>query len=143
MKRASGLLVLLLGFAAQAAQVYTWTDEKGRTHFSDKPVPSAKKIEVNPPGAAAEAAAQETDAAKRAQACQAKREQVETYQKASKVIERDSLGRETEFSEAERQQLIARVQQQADEACNPKPVTATSPAQKVEPAARADSLPQK
>jgi len=144
MKRVSGLLLLMLGFAAQAAQVYTWTDEKGRVHYSDKAVPSAKKIEVNPPGSAQAAEAEGSEADKRAKACQAKREQLDTYQKASRVIERDSLGKEKEFTEAERQQLIARVQQQANEACAPpgKAAETTPPAEKVEPAARSEALPK-
>lgn len=143
MKRVSGLLLLILGVTAQAAQVYTWTDEKGRVHYSDKAVPSAKKIEVSPPGAAQAADAAGTEADKRAQACQSKRDLLDNYQKASRVIERDSLGKEKEFTEEERQQLIARVQQQVNEACAPPAKAAeTAPAEKVEPAVRSEAPPK-
>ncbi len=41
------LLVVLLGSGVSHADVYQWTDEKGVTHFSDKPVSSkAKKLNI-------------------------------------------------------------------------------------------------
>jgi hypothetical protein len=42
--RMRGLLLLLMGLllgAAQAAEIYKWTDDKGRTHYSDRPPPSS------------------------------------------------------------------------------------------------------
>jgi hypothetical protein len=45
-------LLLLLAFAATAASantqtVWKWVDEKGVTHYSDRPVPGATKLELN------------------------------------------------------------------------------------------------
>jgi Domain of unknown function (DUF4124) len=45
-------LLLLLAFAAAAASantqtVWKWVDEKGVTHYSDRPVPGATKLELN------------------------------------------------------------------------------------------------
>ncbi len=38
------MLAALASFAGQAAVVYKWTDSDGVVHFSDQPVPGAKKI---------------------------------------------------------------------------------------------------
>lgn len=42
--------IALLGFAsvAQAAAIYTWKDENGIIHFSDKPQKNAKTVELPP-----------------------------------------------------------------------------------------------
>jgi hypothetical protein len=119
MKYSAGALLFVLVVAgAQAAEVYKWTDEKGRVHFSDRPVPSAKKIEIKPPANTPPDEPSEADAARIARECEARREQLLTYQKAARVIERDSLGNEKEFTEAERQQLIARTQHQIQQYCS-------------------------
>lgn len=43
--------LLVLAALPCAAEIYTWTDEKGKTHFSDVPPPKQKKeiIIVEPP----------------------------------------------------------------------------------------------
>lgn len=43
------LLSALSAIPAQAAPAWTWVDQNGQTHFSDRPVPGAKQIEL--PGA--------------------------------------------------------------------------------------------
>jgi hypothetical protein len=127
---AGALLLALAAMTAQAAEVYKWTDEKGRVHFSDRPVASAKKIEVKPPANTAPPGPADDDAARIARECEARREQLLTYQKAARVIERDSLGNEKEFSEAERQQLITRTQAQIAQYCSgtPAPQQSAGPA---------------
>jgi len=42
------LIILLMLPLAAAADIYQWTDEQGRVHFSDKPMPGAKKRQVTP-----------------------------------------------------------------------------------------------
>ncbi len=46
--KAMGVLLLLLGAAADAAEVHRWVDSKGRVHYGDRPPPDAKtqKVEV-------------------------------------------------------------------------------------------------
>ena len=40
------LLSALLGTAASAAPAWTWVDEEGTRHYSDRPVPGAEKVEL-------------------------------------------------------------------------------------------------
>lgn len=130
MRRMSFALFLIATFAAQAGQVYKWTDAKGRVHYGDRPVTAnAEKIEIKAPGPAQEPAANGEAAADLVRQCESKREQLKSYETAVRVIEKDSLGKEKEFTEAERQQLIARVRLQIEQSCSgkPQPETAAQP----------------
>jgi uncharacterized protein DUF4124 len=40
------LLSALLGTAASAAPAWTWVDEEGTRHYSDRPVPGAERVEL-------------------------------------------------------------------------------------------------
>ena len=40
------LLSALLGSAASAAPAWTWVDEEGTRHYSDRPVPGAERVEL-------------------------------------------------------------------------------------------------
>jgi glutaredoxin len=52
--RWSLILALLVAGAAQAQQLYRWTDEKGRVHVTDTPPPaSARNVQKKNPGATA------------------------------------------------------------------------------------------
>jgi glutaredoxin len=52
--RWSLVVALLIAGAAQAQQIYRWTDEKGRVHLTDTPPPaSAKSVQKKNPGASA------------------------------------------------------------------------------------------
>lgn len=55
--RALLLLMLALAAGTATAQVYKWTDEKGRVHYGEKPPPDkpAARIVTPPSGAAAQA----------------------------------------------------------------------------------------
>lgn len=129
MKRTLLLLALVLTSAAHAA-VYKWTDAKGRVHFSDKPVPSAKKIEPNPPANAAQATTDVSaeQAASHARECQDKQEQLVTYKNAARVVERDSLGHEKEYSADEKQKLIQITEAQIAKYCGPQAAQESQPA---------------
>jgi hypothetical protein len=43
------LFLLLLGSAAQAGDIYRWTDAQGRTHYGDRPPASGAEKIVEPP----------------------------------------------------------------------------------------------
>lgn len=120
MKKIAGALLLVLVYAAHAGEVYTWTDERGRTHFSDKPVPSAKKIVVKTPGGNPGPITGEDPASQRARECQNKKDQLQNYERAEKIVERDSLGKDHEYTPEQRKQLLDRTRQQMDEACKLK-----------------------
>lgn len=47
--RAAACAALALGAAAAHAQVYKWVDDKGRTHYGEKPPEGAKASEVARP----------------------------------------------------------------------------------------------
>jgi hypothetical protein len=52
------ILLFLTGASASAAPAYTWVDKDGQVHYSDRPVPGAKRIELpSAPAAAAPATA--------------------------------------------------------------------------------------
>ncbi len=102
---------------AMAAQVYKWVDAGGRIHYGDQPQSGWKRVDVNaPPASAAPGAASGLGPAEKA-ACEQKRKELESYQKAARVVERDALGREKEYSAEDRQKLIALAQKEADDIC--------------------------
>lgn len=120
--------LLLCCAAVQAGPIYKWIDPAGRIHYGDQPQPGWKRVEVNAPpssGGPAQAdkpagAATESGAAALApdaEQCENKRKSLESYQKAARLVERDSLGREKEFTPEDRQKLIDLTQQQVDQAC--------------------------
>lgn len=43
------LLLLLVGTAAQAGEIYRWTDAQGRTHYGDQPPASGGEKVIEPP----------------------------------------------------------------------------------------------
>ena len=45
MRFAVFLIATVLAGAASAAEIYKWTDEKGRTHYSDRPPPANIEVE--------------------------------------------------------------------------------------------------
>jgi hypothetical protein len=117
--RLLSLLLIVLVLPAQAeSTVYSWVDAEGKRHFSDQPSnPNAQPLNprgVRTPAPAAEAAAP-VDAAE----CEKKRAALRSYESAGNIIERDNLGNERAFSEAEREQLLSRARQQVTAACGP------------------------
>ena len=49
--------------------------------------------------------------------CKRKRDQLDTYQKASRIVEKDALGSEKEYSADDRKKLIDSIQKQIAENC--------------------------
>lgn len=115
----------LCSLSVGAAEVYKWKDANGRTHYGDRPNQNAEKITVKPGSGSdpsiAESGRKELEALKmkddKYARCQQKREQVETWKSAGKIIEKDGLGREKEYSNDEKAQLISRAQSQMEKEC--------------------------
>ncbi len=116
------ITILLAGFCAavSAGDVYKWVDKDGNVHYGDRPKHDAEQV-ITAPSANGETA--DPEAAKAAEAkaaeCGRKKAQLENYRKASAIKETDSLGRTREYTEEERQKLLALTEQQATEACAP------------------------
>ena len=118
-----GLCLFASMTIADAAGVYKWKDADGRVHYGDQPKDGAERIKTGPGNG--EAAPPEDDSnsdagkqkAKHLEDCGRKRDQLVTYQKASRIVETDSLGNQKEFSDDERQKLVAKTQQQITEGC--------------------------
>lgn len=118
-------LLALAAVAAQAGEVYKWKDKDGRVHYGDRPKHGAQAVDI--PVAPPLDPAAEKAAADRAAECARKRKQLETYRSAPSISETDNLGRTREYSEAERQQLIAQTEQKMNKACAPAPAVAEAP----------------
>lgn len=131
------LILLLLGCLlapglASAGKVYRWVDAQGRVHYGDQPARDARELQqLDAPRPAASGAAtaqgqseptgeaSEEEAAARAAACTAKREQLKSYETATTLIEKDTLGREREYSSEERAQLVERARSEVQGLCEP------------------------
>ncbi|HEY5292717.1 MAG TPA: DUF4124 domain-containing protein [Burkholderiales bacterium] len=127
------------------AQVYKWVDEKGVTHYGERPPQGAKAQEVEQrlanPGPAPEKAAQpswkeqdlefrrrrieneqaetkqkQTQDAKR-QACNQARDQLAQTRSARRLYRLDEKGERVFQSDDERNALIARLEQLTSERC--------------------------
>lgn len=124
-------LLLMLGLvcavgSVHAEKIYRWTGPDGKTYFGDVPAEGARDVRpfdrrvgtgaVAPTGTTAP----QTVAASEPE-CANKRAQLSTYKNAVRLVERDSLGREREFTSEEREQLIARAQSELESKCGDQP----------------------
>jgi hypothetical protein len=120
------LTALLCAAAAQASEVYRWTDKDGVVHYGDKPKTGAEALDVRPgsgTGEPSDPEAAKTQAARDAE-CQRRKTQLDTYKKASAIKETDNLGKTREYTAAEREQFLAQTEKQVAEACAPPPAAA-------------------
>lgn len=126
------VLGLMLAAPAYAGQVYKWVDPDGRVHYGDQPMPGAKAVDLRTnrgtlatTDPVAETSAAEDDAEPKPaeklkpdpELCAQKKKELETYNTASKIVERDRLGRDKEYGEEEKKMLIERTQKQIEQAC--------------------------
>lgn len=110
--------LLFASGAAQADKIYRWIGPDNKVYYGDTPPAGARDLQPFGrkvgTGTASDTFARETPAAQPAEAqaadCARLRGQLSTYRNAARLVERDSLGREREYSEEERAQLIARTQ---------------------------------
>jgi hypothetical protein len=136
MKGSFAVLLCVCAFAASAGQVYKWIDANGRVHYSDTPRPGWTRVDVRtggglqtvtaaPPAAGnSETVGEDAEdsperARLRAEECQRRRDQLETYRTSNQIIERDALGNERTYTEEQRLQLIEQTQRQINELCAP------------------------
>ncbi len=126
MKRIIYALILFAPLIASAAEVYKWTDAQGRVHYGDRPrQQDAQKVVVNAgsgdggTGAAREASAIEKLKMqdKKYAACKNRKEQLANWKLASKIVEKDGLGREKTYTDEEKQSLVERTQSSIDKEC--------------------------
>ncbi|MGN2622047.1 DUF4124 domain-containing protein [Stutzerimonas balearica] len=135
----SWVLILALSPVLAQAQIYRWTDEQGRVHFSQQPVAGATPVEVKPQvierdaatlererrseryfdarrqenrQAAASAAA---ELAEREQECTVLEERLARLQLGGRYFRNNAEGERVYYSESEieaaRRQLATRIQQ--------------------------------
>lgn len=142
MRQTLPLMALLLTAAtltAHAGQIFKYVDAQGRIHYADRPQPGWQRIEVRVPpanptppraeaagGAAPAASAGETpppapapaaDALTRAAECGRKQEQLKTYSRATRIVESDSEGKSKEYGPADREKLLASLEQDIKKLC--------------------------
>ncbi|MBL6752068.1 MAG: DUF4124 domain-containing protein [Nevskia sp.] len=121
-KPRGGLLCAALLFAASAlaeGQVYRWVDQTGQVHYGDQPPPTATLINPLPAAAAPAPAAPAADsqAAKQAEECKRRKDQLGVYKTAASVSETDALGNVHQYSPEEKQKLVERTQKYVDDNC--------------------------
>jgi hypothetical protein len=114
-KTLSTLLLLAAFGSAQAATVYRWVDERGRVHFGDQRSAGASSIEVNPASGSAKPA--DEASALRVEECERRKSQLETYKRATSVVETDALGQRHEYDPEQKARLLQIGQQQVQNAC--------------------------
>ncbi|WP_428310867.1 DUF4124 domain-containing protein [Hydrocarboniphaga sp.] len=107
--------LLATGCVAQAATVYRWVDERGRVHYGDTRGKGASSIEVTPGSGAAKPADEAGQL--RSEECERRREQLETYKRATSVVETDALGRRHEYDPEQKAKLLQIGEQQVQNAC--------------------------
>lgn len=113
--------LLAMSTSTSARVVYQWTDRDGVEHFSDTPVPGARRIWV-PDSVVADAAAEsrpdhDPSAAADPETCALRKTQLEQYERSVSIAERNHLGEEREYTLAEREELLALTREQLEQAC--------------------------
>ncbi len=141
-------MATLLWLPAASAEIYQWTDEQGRKHFSQTPPPSGqqysrKELKTTPPSdpAAArarldrlleqrkqlqaskqqqseEAQRQASEAKQRQRRCASVRKHLQQLELRHRILLRNTDGSVTRLSEEERQQRIAQARAQLKEFCD-------------------------
>lgn len=122
--------LLVVGVAAAGDRVYRWKGADGKVHFGDTPPSGAQDVSnvdtrfagragpstppVAPPLSDEQLAARDAD-------CANKRSQLNSYRNATRLIERDALGREREYTPEERQQLVTKVEAELQTQCGDDP----------------------
>lgn len=139
-------LLALLASAPAAAQVYKWVDEKGRTHYGERPPASGKSKEMpireatpksdRAAGAAApsvkdqetafrqrqvkreeEEAKAAKDSAERERQCKNARGDLADLQVQRRVFTRNDRGEREFMSDTERESRVARLQSEVSRLC--------------------------
>lgn len=117
---------LLAAATAQAGKVYRWIDAEGRVHYGDVPGSQAREVQEVGVRAGSVPAPQQQETKSpdpaleetgRLAVCEARRRQLDTYRNSARLIEKDNLGREHEFTAEERALLTDRTRVEIIELC--------------------------
>ena len=148
MRRIAFPIAALLVALCANAQVYEWKDEKGKTHYSDKPptgTAPARKIgdstsvtgNASPQPTSAERELdfrkrqkdaqdkaekdrqQQTAAREKSEACEAARRQLELLESGERIVQRDANGERAYLDDAQRQQETEKTRRLIQSACTP------------------------
>lgn len=119
------LCLFLVAGLAHAEKIYRWTGADGKIQYGDLPPRGARNVQdfnrrIGTSAAAGSAAAapeSEAQTEVRRTECATKFAQLKTFKTAARLVEKDSLGREREFTSAEREQLVERTQTDLDKQC--------------------------
>lgn len=118
------LCLMLVAGTSYAESIYRWTGADGRVQYGDLPPGNARNVQKldsrlgnttqkSPSPTEADTAISDT----RRVDCAAKSAQLKTFKSAAKLVEKDNLGREREFTSEEKQLLIERTQSDLDTQC--------------------------
>lgn len=119
-------LTLFAG-AVHAEKIYRWTGSDDKVYYGDLPPQGARDVRPFDRKVGTTAAADDYVESRPQQLaasdadCAAKRAQLSTYKNAARLVEKDSLGREREYTAAERDQLVARAQADLQSQCGDEP----------------------
>jgi hypothetical protein len=126
MRSIVGLCVVLACAAASAGEVYKWKDKDGHVHYGDRPKHiEAAPVLINPDSLSTSNEQFATRQAREAE-CAKRKSQLDNYRRAPSISEVDNLGKQREYTPAERDQFLALQQQKVDEMCAPLPSQAQS-----------------
>lgn len=107
---------------ALAESVYQWTDADGTRHYSDKPVPSAKRVDPEllkskpiPPSAPVLIPPSFRQSV--ARQCGDARERLALYEQSGEVIETTDTGVEYTLPETQRQRVLGELRGNRDKFC--------------------------
>jgi hypothetical protein len=124
------LLVMSIASAAVGDRVYRWKGADGKTYYGDTPPADAQEVRnfdskysgpSNPSDTAAPTQLTEEQIAARDAGCANKRSQLKSYRNATRLVERDALGREREYTVEERQQLVTKIESEIQSQCGDTP----------------------
>lgn len=132
------LFVLLVCTLASASEVYKWKDKDGRVHYGDRPKQGAQSVIVTPASGSGVPSEAEGSRQAREAECQKTRAKYENYRRAPSISEIDNLGKQREYTPAEREQFLAMTERKVAELCNP-PAAAASAEGTAEPPAETES----
>lgn len=122
------LSVLLACTVASASEVYKWKDKDGRVHYGDRPRQGAESIIVAPSSGSGVPSEAEGNRQAREAECQKTRAKYESYRRAPSISEIDNLGKQREYTPAEREQFLAMTEKKVAELCNPPAAAASAAA---------------
>ncbi|SHG65739.1 protein of unknown function [Hydrocarboniphaga daqingensis] len=111
-----GVLASAGASTVHATTVYRWTDDRGRVHYGDARTPGARAVEVKPGSGAAPVPTDPVQTA-RSEECERRKSQLETYRRATSVVETDALGQRREYDPQQKAKLLEIGAQQVRIAC--------------------------